>query len=177
MKKISLFIAATFLISSIITSCSTADASKKKEGKTDNTYKDLIDLGFSNSKSQEHIYAYYKAKYYEKYNLNFIGDLEMDSIIKVNGFMIAMSTQYTGEVPPEVAKMIIHNYKKFAPSDIFAQWVGKWYTVQDDFAGFGFKGIYIIAHPQYFTPESRPGFDPIAAVKVEYGWMELARWE
>ena len=153
-------------------------------GSSDKKVDNLMDLGFINQPdAQKQIYEQLRLKYKKKYNLNFIGDSEMEDTLSRNGYVRESASQYIGGIPKDVQASLLSNYNSI--DDDLYYWFDdrsykQWNKVGEDHHGKEAateKGVYIVAPPAYFKNHyGRGGIDPIAVVKVDGGWIELARW-
>lgn len=186
MKKL---IALITLVASIaiLQACTDSNAAKTTDVVVDQktAYKSLMELGFSNVPSVSKADAVNRGESIrKKYGLSFISDKDMQQLTKDNHILIqGHASSYNGEIPPSSAQQIVANYNKITSEKIYYydDFWGAWAEVGIDHYGDKKetdKGILIIAPPTQFTPNAdiNSKKDPIAVIKIDGGFIELAAW-
>lgn len=111
MKKKKLFTFGTLLlVCSIVVGIS---VTRSKPTKDQELRSFLIQAGFNNVPNMVSYSAVAEKKYWmNTYGLHFLTTMEVDTLCKVNNFVMAKATQYKGSLPTASAKEIQINYKK-----------------------------------------------------------------
>lgn len=186
MKKLIAIISLVAIVA-ILQACTDSNATKTNDVADNNksAYKSLMELGFSNVPSVSKNASLDRAAFIQrKYGLSFISDKDMQQLTKDNKTLIQGHAQaYNGEVPRSSANQIVENYNKITGEKIYYHddfW-GTWAEVGIDHYGDKKetdKGILIIAPPSQFTPNAdiNSKKDPIAVIKTDGGFIELAAW-
>jgi len=164
----------------------------------DSTYvANLEALGFVNiADVQTYHYIVARQKWQRDYGLNFIGDNEMTRFLEVNDFIMGESSRYIDKIPAAAGELIIANFKrieKVVPHPLPTPDQMVWFNLTHEGAGEEIQImpplpliIYVVAGVNKFDTsgmEIKQGVltavappDPIAVMKVEHGWVELAAW-
>jgi hypothetical protein len=124
----------------------------------------------------------------EQYGLCFIGDDEMTKFLLDNDFIMGEAGKFLDNVPVEAGKEMMSNLKRienWLPSLGFGGFILDGDTIRQT-DPIRDRKIFIIAAAGKFDTTGmvlREGIleaiappDPIAVVKVDYGWVELANW-
>lgn len=199
MKRLFYAVLIAFCITTGYVACTDASASKVEKATkppllsndvvlTDNTTtpisleyaKILNEAGFTSVPSVVNRASEEKRHFYLKnYGLNFISDRELQILMEKNNFVWGNARDYTGEIPLEAANKMAENIIKLKETDIIHYYrnydVTDWHReLSDDKIN-----VNIVAPATMFKPgaELHKGIDPIALVKIDHGWLELARWE
>lgn len=203
MRKSVLFLVLMLSVSTIMKSCSDARGSKPNDKEKpkivveSNYINSLKEAGFERlplltTMENENLRAEYK----KKYGLDFIANSEMNELLKSNDLMMAESRFYTGEIPEQALKAFGENYKncktigiptgwnfhnKFY-SDEWMETEGNKYEIKALILEWGERmgNVFVVGPSSKFDKEAieaeKRGKDPIIIIKVEKGFLELARW-
>lgn len=184
-------------------SCSSADAANNMKPKKEETLSNTANLkalGFTSSSSVLLADGILAKKTWNEKGFKFITNTEFDALLLENDFVIGPSSAYIGTIPESAAASIVIGYKKFEENidgRRYRRGDGQMWAKQeitDYYGDFNFwisrftdiLAIQIIGPIEKFNreglvldgrelkPMTNP--DPIAVVKVENGYVELARW-
>ena len=163
-------------------------------------------LGFGNTETIRNAkYIIERQKWQKDFGLNFIGDAEMKKFLKDNDFIMGNSSQYIDEIPAEAGAKILVNYNRIVPpppppskDEVYAisgtgviTWGGMLRTEEvppptEAQLLTNRNTIFVIAGAKKFNTEGMrlvdgiltaiPPVDPIALIKVDHGYVELANW-
>lgn len=154
----------------------------KQKSESEIYFESLKDYGFYNTPELGKRFGSIKERYKKETGLDFIADDEMIQLTTNNGMVWSQATNYKSSLPVEAGKQIIKSYNilkiKHYYNDSFWGWIeiGKNHygdNIETD------KGVFVVSYPEMFKDGAplHSGKDPIAVVKIDGGWLELARWK
>lgn len=189
----------------VIYSCNDSNASKPasmpvhKEELKESISKQLSSIGFRNSKSVLFISSSSEKQKWAKMGFKYISQEEADFLMRENNFIIGPATVYIGEITEQASKEILTTYNEVQSllPDMFVDPINRSWTQKelDNMSAVdrawvltGRKAhseVYVIGPADKFNIEGMNLFgreltpkvvDPIAVLKVDFGFVELARW-
>ncbi len=167
----------------LLESCQDVEASTVAPKKEVASSGGIYDLGFTNTPSTKAIFNSEKVSYYkQKTGLDFISDDSLLNFRRINNLSISDAQNFKGEIPKDKQEEIIANYPRLKPVKHYYMdnfW-NEYYEVGVDRYGhpdpLKRKGVMVVAPIELFTENAFIKRDPIVVVKVDGGWLELARW-
>lgn len=163
---------------------------KLPEGVTEEYITKMQMLGLGNAENiRTYSYILERQKWHKKYGLVFIGNEEMKKFLKDNDFVIGEARRYKDNIPVTEGNLINENLHRIKESLPHRQYP----VIRDGITYIGgdnpsepIMDIFIIASAMKFNTEGmviEEGVlkaiappDPIAVVKVQNGYVELAHW-
>lgn len=145
-------------------------------------FKSLKEYGFGNTPEiGGKYYGSLRDRFKKETGLDFISDEEMIQLTNGNNMVWSQAANYKSSLPKEAGIQIIKSYSHLKNTKHYYN-TGNWEEWKEVGTGLfdsGDKGVFVVSYPDMFKDGAplHSGRDPIAVVKVDGGWLELARWK